>query len=61
MILFHSVTRPQIQYRSEIRDELLNLGAYRGITGTTGFDENGEVQRKLYILRINGRRFVQVD
>ena len=61
MILFHSVSRPHIQYRSEIRDELLNLESYLGITGTTGFDENGEVQRKLYLLRIKGRRFVEVD
>ena len=61
MILFHAVSRPYIQYRNEIRDELLNLDYYPGITGTTRFDENGEVLKKLYLLRIKGNRFVELE
>jgi ABC-type branched-subunit amino acid transport system substrate-binding protein len=61
MILFHAVSRPHIQYRNEIRDELLNLDYYPGITGTTRFDENGEVQKKLHLLRIKGKRFVELE
>ena len=56
-----AVDREDYERASEIRDELLNLESYLGITGTTGFDENGEVQRNLYLLRIKGRRFVEVD
>lgn len=61
MILFHTISRPHIRYRNEIRDELLNLVNYPGITGITRFDENGEVQKKLYLLRIKGRRFVELE
>jgi ABC-type branched-subunit amino acid transport system substrate-binding protein len=61
MILFHAVSRSHIQYRNEIRDELLNLDYYPGITGSTRFDENGEVLKKLHLLRIKGNRFVEIE
>ncbi|MBT8369698.1 MAG: penicillin-binding protein activator, partial [Deltaproteobacteria bacterium] len=32
MILFHVVSRPHIRFRSEIRDELLNLDNFQGVT-----------------------------
>ena len=61
MILFHAVSRPHIQYRTDIRDELLNLEYYPGITGATRFNEIGEVQKRLHLLRIKGRRFVELE
>lgn len=61
MILFYAVSRPHIRYRNEIRDELLNLDNFPGITGITRFNENGEVQKKLHILRIKGKRFVELE
>ncbi|CAB1071467.1 Branched-chain amino acid ABC transporter, amino acid-binding protein (TC 3.A.1.4.1) [Olavius algarvensis Delta 1 endosymbiont] len=61
MILFHAVSRPYIRYRNEIRDELLNLANFPGITGITRFDETGEVQKRLHLLRIKGKRFVELE
>ena len=61
LILFHAVSRPHIRYRTEIRDELLNLDYFPGTTGITRFDETGEVQKKLYLLRIKGKRFVELE
>ena len=61
LILFHAVSRPHIRYRNEIRDELLNLDNFPGTTGITRFDENGEVQKKLHLLRIKGKRFVELQ
>ena len=61
MILFHAVSRSHIRYRNEIRDVLLNLDNFPGITGNTRFDENGEVQKKLHLLRIKGKRFVELE
>jgi len=61
LILFHAVSRPHVRYRNEIRDELLNLDNFPGITGITRFDENGEVQKRLHLLRIKGRRFVELE
>jgi branched-chain amino acid transport system substrate-binding protein len=60
MILFHAVSGPQIRYRNEIRDELLGLDNFPGVTGVTRFDKNGEAQKKLHLLRIKGKRFVEL-
>lgn len=61
MILFQIVGQPHIRYRSEIRDALLNLDGYPGVTGFTRFAENGEVIKKLNLLRIKGKRFVELE
>ena len=60
-ILFHAVSSPYIRYRSDIRDELLNLENFPGVTGLTRFDENGDVQKRMHLLRIKGKRFVELE
>jgi ABC-type branched-subunit amino acid transport system substrate-binding protein len=61
MILFNVVRREEIRYRSEIRDELLSLDNFPGVTGLTRFDENGDAQKKLYLLRVKGKKFVELE
>ena len=61
MILFHVVSREHIRFRSEVRDELFNLENFPGVTGFTRFDDNGDVQKKLHLLRIKGKRFVELE
>jgi len=61
MILFNVVSREQVRYRSEIRDELLNLDNFPGVTGLTRFDEKGDAQKKLYLLRVQGKKFVELE
>jgi len=60
-ILFNVVSREQIRYRSEIRDELLSLDNFPGVTGNTRFDENGDAQKKLYLLRVKGKKFIELE
>ena len=61
MILFQVVSEPSIRFRSEIRDGLLNMNDYPGVTGMTRFDENGDVLRRLYLLRVKGKTFVELE
>jgi ABC-type branched-subunit amino acid transport system substrate-binding protein len=61
MILFNVASREKIRYRSEIRDELLNLVDFPGVTGLTSFDENGDAQKRLYLLRVKGKKFVELE
>jgi branched-chain amino acid transport system substrate-binding protein len=61
LILFQAVSRPHIRYRNDIRDELLNMRGFPGVTGYTRFDEKGEAQKKLHLLRIKGKRFVELN
>jgi len=61
MILFNAVSQPHVRYRSDIRDELLNMEGYPGVTGLTRFDENGDAQKKLHLLRVKGKKFVELE
>jgi branched-chain amino acid transport system substrate-binding protein len=61
LILFQAVSRPHIRYRNDIRDELLNMEGFPGVTGYTRFDEKGEAHKKLHLLRIKGKRFVELE
>ena len=59
-ILFEMLNRPDIRLRSDLRDHLLNLRDFKGITGITSFDDTGEARKKLYLLKIKGDNFREV-
>ncbi len=61
VILFQLVTRPDIRSRNELRNELLNLRDFQGVTGLTSFDPNGDVQKQLSLLQIKGSRFIELE
>ncbi len=61
MILFEVVTRPEIRSRNAIKNELLNLRNYQGVTGLTSFEPNGEVRKQLSLLHIKGSRFLELE
>ena len=61
MILFHVVSQPHIRFRTEIRDALLNPAGFSGVTGNTRFDENGDAVKKLYLLKIKRKSFVELE
>ncbi|MEE9535870.1 MAG: penicillin-binding protein activator [Desulfobacterales bacterium] len=61
MMVFSVLIQPDLRFKSELRNGLLNLADYSGVTGPTYFDENGEAQKQLYLLRIKGRKFVELE
>jgi hypothetical protein len=61
MMLFEIVTRPDIRSRNAIKNELLNLRDFQGVTGLTSFDVNGEVKKQLSLLRIKGSKFLELE
>jgi ABC-type branched-subunit amino acid transport system substrate-binding protein len=61
MIIFSVLNKPDLRFKSELKNELLNMAVFSGITGPTYFDENGEAQKQLYLLQIKGRRFVELE
>ncbi len=60
-ILFETVSRPDIHYRASIRNELATLEDYPGVTGSTSFGQAGEARKDLYLLKIIGDGFVELD
>ena len=61
MMLFQSMKHPEIESREMLRDELLKIAGYPGITGLTSFDENGDAIKQLYLLQVRKDRFVEIN
>jgi len=60
-MIFHIVNRPDVRSRNAIKNELLNIRDYPGVTGLTSFDANGEALKQLSLLQIDGSRFVELE
>ena len=60
-ILFDVISLPEVQTRTAIREELLNIRDYPGVTGLTTFDETGDALKDLSLLQIEGSRFVELE
>ena len=61
MMLFGVLVQPDLRFKSELKERLLNLTDFSGVTGPTYFNENGEAQKQLYLLKIKGRKFVELN
>jgi ABC-type branched-subunit amino acid transport system substrate-binding protein len=60
LIMFQIVNRPDVRYRSAIKNELKRPTGFQGVTGLTSFDWNGDAQKNLYLFQIRGQRFVDL-
>lgn len=59
-MIFGLVIREDILSRNALKKELLNLSDFPGVTGDTTFDEKGEAQKNVSLLRIKGDRFLEL-
>ena len=60
MVLFQLVSRPDVRFRSALKNALKSLNNFDGVTAFTSFDDGGNGMNKLYLLRIEGGKFVEV-
>jgi ABC-type branched-subunit amino acid transport system substrate-binding protein/Flp pilus assembly protein TadD len=60
MILFEAVNSPDVRSRRSLMMALMGLRDFPGVTGRTSFNETGDVEKELYLLSVEGRRFVQI-
>ena len=60
-ILMHAMTLPDVRTRAGLMKALIHLKNFEGITGLTAFDETGDVKKQLYLLRIRGDEFIEID
>jgi ABC-type branched-subunit amino acid transport system substrate-binding protein len=58
-LLFQTLGTPGIRFKGQIRDEMLNLVDYPGVTGTTHFDYSGDAVKAPLVLKMEAGRFVQ--
>ncbi len=60
LMLFETVTRPDIRYRSDIRKTLLELPGRNGITGKTRFAPNRDCIKELLLFRVLPDRILDI-
>jgi branched-chain amino acid transport system substrate-binding protein len=60
MIVFHVLSGSGITHRSRIRDALADMPPFDGVTGLTAFDETGEAEKQLFLLKVTGNGFAEV-
>jgi ABC-type branched-subunit amino acid transport system substrate-binding protein len=61
MIAFQTASNPDVRSRKSLKDRLMGIRNYDGATGLTSFKSNGDAQKKLYVLQINGQDFVELN
>ena len=61
MIAFQTTAKPLVYSREDVRDQLAQIRNYRGVTGITSFQSNGENNKDLYVLQIEGSNFVEIN
>jgi branched-chain amino acid transport system substrate-binding protein len=59
-MVFHVLSQGNYRHRVEIKDALIHMQPFDGVTGLTTFKENGEAEKKLYLLSVEGGRFVEL-
>lgn len=58
-LLFHALGQPGIRFKDQVKDEMLNLVDYPGVTGTTHFDYSGDAIKAPFVLKVEAGRFVE--
>ena len=59
-IMFQLVNHPEVRSRRSLKTAFMKVQDFPGVTGLTSFDEAGDVNKQIYILKIKGRQFVQI-
>ena len=60
MMFFSLLAQPDLRFKSDLKNKLLSMDVYMGVTGPTRFDENGDAQKQLHLLRVKGKEFVEL-
>ncbi|QTA91007.1 penicillin-binding protein activator [Desulfonema magnum] len=61
MMLLRTINESDSPYRRTLKDEMTRIQNFRGVTGLTSFDNTGEAHKQLYLLRIEGNKFVELE
>ena len=61
MIIFKTISSSDVRSRQDIKEHILNLSDFEGVTGKTSFNSAGDVEKTSYLLKVKGNRFVQLE
>jgi ABC-type branched-subunit amino acid transport system substrate-binding protein len=60
-VLFKILSQEDIRFRSALKDALMQVKDFPGVTGRTTFDEQGEAVKVPFLLRVKGDRFIELE
>ena len=60
MMVMETLTRGHVAGRSQLKDALLGLRNFPGVTGKTSFGPTGEAEKKTFLLYVKDGRFVEL-
>ena len=60
MLIFQTAGAPAIDLQGGLKERLATLEGYRGVTGLTAFEANGEARKTAWLLTIRGYRFEEI-
>ena len=60
-LLFDILSRPDIRFRAQVKNALVSMPPFKGVTGLTAFAPNGEAIKNIYLLKVSGRRFAEIS
>ncbi len=58
-IIFDIIKNGDIKTTGAFRNKLFEVKDYKGVTGSTSFDETGDAWKQLYLLKVQGNRFIE--
>jgi ABC-type branched-subunit amino acid transport system substrate-binding protein len=61
MLIFQTAGTPGIRFHSSLKEQLLALEGFHGLTGLTAFNANGEARKEVYLLTIRQDRFEEIQ
>lgn len=59
-LLMEILALQNIEHRSQLRDALIQVRDFPGVTGKTSFDPTGEAQKEAYVLCIKNEQFMEM-
>jgi len=59
-IVFQAANEPGVRSRRTLKEAIMGIKDFPGVTGLTSFDNTGDVEKDLYLLKVEGGRFVQI-
>jgi ABC-type branched-subunit amino acid transport system substrate-binding protein len=59
-LLFHGVQQPKVRTRKGLQVALHQVSGFPTVTGFISFDETGDARKELILLKVRGKRFVQI-
>lgn len=61
MLIFQAAGTAGLRFNGSLKDQLLAMSGFRGVTGLTTFDANGEARKAPYLLTIHRDRFEEIQ